>query len=263
MKPWGTLEPPIPPSQAHRLSLDKEDSSAPLPVDTRGLEARHTGDVHAELGAKCDEGQAIPAKVSAAAFLEKFNNPLTKIEQEQLKLYALQKPRDKSLTRMVKRLVGLTEKLARGQKRSSKKLKVEEEEDAKVKQEDTSSLRELAVDWARENTGEQKEGEIVALKPSPRRSLRKVKKVKPRPQESKAEETMVESKIADSTRSNTANLLRQAISELEDENYLKLKKEERRQVLVDVIRRTRVQPQVNRTDSVLKSLRERFAGLGS
>ena len=164
VKPWGTLDPPIPPSRAHRLSLDKEDSSAPLPVNTRGLEARDTGDVHAELGAKGEEGQAVPeAKVSAAAFLEKFNNPLTKIEQEQLKMYALQNPRDnKSLTRMVKRLVGLTEKLARGQKKASKKLKEEEEEaETTVKQEDTPSLSELAVDWARENKGEQKEVRLL------------------------------------------------------------------------------------------------------
>ena len=79
------------------------------------------------------------------------------------------------------------------------------------------------------------------------------------------EETVVESKRApaESTRSSTANLLRQAISELEDENYRKLDKNDRRRVLADVIRRTGVQPQVNRTDSVLKALRERLAALGS
>ena len=69
--------------------------------------------------------------------------------------------------------------------------------------------------------------------------------------------------MAESTRSNTANLLRQAISELEDENYRNLDKSDRRKVLADVIRRTGVQPQVNRTDSVLKALRERVAGLTS
>jgi hypothetical protein len=156
MKPWRSVEPIIPRKQAHRLSLVEFDTSALLSVDRRGLEERNTGDKPADFGStKTDSESVSMSEPNTHEFMEKFNNPLTEIEQEQLKLFALQNPRDKSLHRMVKLLVGLTEKVARDQKRSSKKLKDEET----VKQEDTPALSELAVDWARENTGEQKEGE--------------------------------------------------------------------------------------------------------
>ena len=61
------------------------------------------------------------------------------------------------------------------------------------------------------------------------------------------------------TRGRSAALIKQAIiAELEDESYRNLEKDDRRSVLATIVKRTRVQPQVNRTDSVLKALRERL-----
>ena len=114
MKPWGSVESIIPRKHAHRLTLGEFDTSVPLSVDTRGLEARNTENIPAEFGSTKIESESVsmPEPNTNDVTMEKFNTPLTKIEQEQLKLYALPNPRDKTIHRMMKKLISLTEKLA-------------------------------------------------------------------------------------------------------------------------------------------------------
>ena len=75
------------------------------------------------------------------------------------------------------------------------------------------------------------------------------------------QEEVKEGEEPGSTRGRTAALIKQAIAELEDESYRNLEKDDRRSVLATIVKRTGVKPQVNRTDSVLKALRERLAEL--